>query len=388
MLQKSRPKDGATSGLHASNLRFEMHETLTAIDRAAWDACFENPLEGYDYLLAVEQSALADFEWRYATITRAGQLVAAAPVFLCDYRLETTLERGRLTGLIEKTRTAFPRFLSLKLACMGSPCTECTSIGIHHDIPNPWREDLLARLLDSTTAWAQRSGFGLFALKDVPLPLDPALSKAIDGAGLVAMDSLPTAWLHIDFPDIDTYIARLSAGTRKDIRRKMRVTQQVTVEMVTELGDLLPRFMELYQDTRNRSNWKFEDLTPDYFTRVLENMRGNAFCNVYRVGDEVLAFNLLLRDGNRLVDKFFCMDAEQGRAYNLYYLSWLENIRFCLAHRLTRYQSGQASYQIKLRLGSSLTDNAMFFKHRNRFLHAMLRLVSPLFGSNGMEPKQ
>ncbi|MFD1747339.1 GNAT family N-acetyltransferase [Rhizobium helianthi] len=366
-----------------SDLQFEVCETLGGIEKSEWDACFPGELERYDYLLAVEKSSLRGFQWRYATIRSYGRLIAAAPVFLCDYGLETTLERGRLSRLIEKLRSIVPGFLSLKLACLGSPCTECGRIGTHPGIPDLWKADLLAVMLRQTSAWAERAGYGLFGLKDIPLPLDWTLSKAIDEAGLVRMASLPTASLSIDFSSIDTYLSRLSPGTRKDMRRKLRARSQVTVETVEDLGDLLPRFIELYRQTRLRSEWQFEDLTEDYFAGVLANMGSNAFCKVYRVGDEVLAFNLLLRDEARLVDKFFCMDAERGRSYNLYYMSWFENIRFCLENRLALYQSGQAYYENKIRLGSQLTENALFFRHKNPVLQSVLGLLAPLFGTDG-----
>ncbi|MEJ8308051.1 GNAT family N-acetyltransferase [Agrobacterium larrymoorei] len=370
---------------NAQNLKFEMHKTLATINRGAWDACFQSDIERYDYLLAVEQSGLAGFEWRYATVTYCGVIVAAAPVFLCDYHLETTLERGRLTSLIESIRTKFAPFLSLKLACIGSPCTECAIIGIHPAVPGYSEADLISLLLRCSERWAQKSGYGLFALKDVPMPLEPEMFETIQSQGFVAMSSLPTAWLAIDFPDIETYLSRLSNSTRKDMRRKCRSATEVSVEKVTDLGDMLPRFLELYHDTRNRSEWQFEELTSAYFAGVLSRLPENAFCTVYRVGDDILAFNLLLHDGNRLIDKFFCMDAERGRHYNLYYLSWFENLRFCLTHGLKIYQSGQAYYQNKLRLGSKLTMNSMFFKHQNRALHTLLSWSAPFFGDSGLE---
>ncbi|MBC2775121.1 GNAT family N-acetyltransferase [Rhizobium sp. AQ_MP] len=385
MLLETRFEIDAAADLSARNLDFRIHDTLATIDREAWDACFGADIERYDYLWAVEQAGLAGFEWRYATISYFGIVVAAAPIFLCDYHLETTLERGWLTALVEGIRKRIPGFLSLRLACIGSPCTECGTIGIHPDISVIWKADLLTNLLRWTERWAQRSGYGLFALKDVPAPLNQALSAAIQKQEFVAMPSLPTAWLRIDFPDIETYLARLSSATRKDMRRKCRVASEVKVERVNELGDMLPRFIELYQDTRNRSEWQFEELTSDYFKGVLENLPDNAFCTVYRVGDEILAFNLLLHDDDRLIDKFFCMDTERGRPYNLYYLSWFENLRYCLENGLTRYQSGQAYYENKLRLGSALTANVMYFKHRNAALHAVLSWVAPFFGSDGLK---
>lgn len=377
--------DDARRLFSAPDAQFEIHESLSTVDKQEWDACFETEIERYDYLLAVELSQLDGFKWRYVTIHCAGRLVAAAPVFLCDYGLETTLERCRLTRFIERLRSAFPRLLSLKLACIGSPCTECGRIGMHPGIPDVCKASLLTFLLDATAAWAWKSGYGLFALKDMPLPLDGALCEAVAFPRFVSMRSLPTASLCVDFPDIDAYLGRLSSATRKDMRRKIRAASHVSVERVTELGDLLPLFLEFYQDTRKRSEWQFEQLTSEYFTGVLSNMPENSFCNVYRANDEVLAFNLLLHDETRLVDKFFCMDAERGRPYNLYYVSWFENIKYCLSHGIGTYQSGQAYYQNKIRLGSNLTENALFFRHRNRLVHSLLRLASPLFAPGASE---
>lgn len=387
MLLETRFEMDDARHLHVGELQFAMHETLATLDKSAWDTCFTTEIERYDYLRAVEEAGLAGFEWRYATVSYYGAIVAAAPLFLCDYGLETTLTRGRITSLVDRVRQKIPRFLSLRLACVGSPCTECLSIGIHPGIPGLWEADLMSCLLAYIEQWASTCGYGLFALKDVPMPMSPALAEAVHRQGLVTMPGLPTAWLRIDFPDIDTYISRLSVSTRKDMRRKCRAAADVQVETVKDLGEMLPRFLALYHETRNRSAWQFEELTPGYFTGILSHLPDNSFCTVYRVGDEVLAFNLLLHDGDRLIDKFFCMDAERGRPYNLYYLSWFENLRFCLKHGIRTYQSGQAYYRNKLRLGSALTENVMFFRHRNPLLHRVLNWVSPFFGTDGAEKK-
>jgi hypothetical protein len=75
------------------------------------------------------------------------------------------------------------------------------------------------------------------------------------------------------------------------------------------------------------------------------------------------------------------MDAERGRPYNLYYLSWFNNIEYCLRHGIGCYQSGQAYYHNKVRLGSQLTENAMYFRHRNPILQFILKTISPLLAA-------
>jgi predicted N-acyltransferase len=367
------------------DLRLSIHASLGEIDRGQWDACFPDNPEGYDYLMAVEKSGLAGFRWRYLVVREAGMILAAMPAFLCDYALETTLPRGRLHAVIDGFRRFAPGFLKLKLACIGSPCTENGVIGIHPAVMPERRGLLLARLMSGFDDMARNEGCSLHALKDMPIPLEPALRDLLVRHGYVETGGMPTAWRPIDFVDIEDYLATLSAGTRKDMRRKLKAASAVTVERITTFGTLEDRFMALYRDTRERSEWQFEDLTTAYFAGILERMPDRAFCTVYSIDGEVLAFNFLLHDGRQLIDKFFCMDAERGRPYNLYYLSWFENLRYCLDHGLDRYQSGQAYYSNKVRLGSRLTANTMFFRHVNPLLHAILKRVAPfLAGDDGL----
>ena len=149
------------------------------------------------------------------------------------------------------------------------------------------------------------------------------------------------------------------------MRRKLRWLDRLQVECKTDINDVLAEIMTLYRDTRNPSEWQFEELTPGYFQGVLARMPERSFCALYYAGAQLLAASLLIRDECTLIDKFFCMNGKLRREYHLYFLSWFTNIRYCLERAFTRYQSGQAYYENKLRLGSRLTRNTIYFKHRN-----------------------
>ncbi|MDL2399643.1 GNAT family N-acetyltransferase [Rhizobium mayense] len=360
----------------------EVHFSIRAIGRDAWNACFHDQVEDYDCLLAIEEAGIAGFEWRYITVVEDGRVSAAMPAFLCPYALDTTLEDGFLRKVVRRIRQRFPGFLTLRLACLGSPCTETGTVGFHPDVPLERREALFATLLSFFEQLAATEDCALMGLKDIPQPIAAELDGPLSARRYAMIGGLPTAWLDIDFKSIDEYLARLSSGTRKDMRRKMKSFQQVRVEIRTDFGDFLPEVVALYHDTRNRSEWQFEELTAEYFEGILSSMRGRSFCAFYFVEDRLLAANLIVHDERVAIDKFFCMDGEAGRPYNLYFLSWFTNLRYCLEHGIGRYQSGQAYYENKIRLGSKLTANAMFFRHRNPFLQKILRLASPLFSTD------
>ena len=356
-------------------------ESLSAVSRDAWAAVFPGEIEDYDYLTVIERSGLEGFRWRYVLAYEAAELVAAAPAFLTDYALETTLT-GASRCVAGVVRRVFPALLTLRLACIGSPCTETALIGILPRIDPGLHGALMDALVTGFEAAARREGCSLIGLKDVVVAGRPGWSAR--ALGYRAIDSLPVAYLDIDFPSLDRYSQRLSASARKDMRRKLRALEGVRIEVRTQVDDVIDRIMALYGETRSRAEMSLEALTPAYFQGVLREMPGRALIVLYFDGDDLLAANLLLRDGATLLDKYFCMDAVRGRAFNLYFLSWFTNLRLCLEGGLTRYQAGQAAYEVKLRLGSRLTRTANYFRHRNPVLNALLRLAAPSFAADAV----
>jgi uncharacterized protein len=360
---------------------FRVIDTLHEIDKQQWDVCFPDEVETYDYLLAIEESALAGFSFRYLTAWNGNSLQVAAPMFLTHYSLDTTLQ-GFGRTLTARIKNTFPKLLTLKLACIGSPCTECGVIGFHPQLDEQEERALIAEMLICFETYAQSQLRHLLGIKDIPEPFQRRFGKQFQAAGFSTVPGMPTASLDIDFTSIDEYLSRLSSSTRKDMRRKLRSLDRLRVEYRTIIDDVLAEIMTLYHDTRNRSEWQFEELTPGYFQGVLARMPERSFCTLYYAGDQLLAANLLIHDRQTLIDKFFCMNGKLGREYHLYFLSWFTNIRYCLEHGFTRYQSGQAYYENKLRLGSRLTRNTIYFKHRNVLAQGLLRFAAPLLSAD------
>lgn len=359
-------------------------ETLREIAPQAWNHCFPGEVEDYHYLLATEEAGIQGFSWCYVTAWADGTLLAAIPAFLTDYHLDATLQ-GTGKKITNAITSAFPTLLTMKLACLGSPCTEKGLLGLHPELAEGDVTELLTRMVQAFEAYADSKQCRIVGIKDVPDSCRNLWDACLHPLRYGALQSLPTAALPIDFVSIDDYLARLSHRTRKDMRRKMKAFSSVTVEKCHDLTGVLPQVMALYHDTRDRSEWQFEELTEAYFQNVLTMMPQGSFCNLYYAGEELLAANLLVHDSHTLIDKFFCMNGTRGREHNLYFLSWFTNLRYCLDHGLTCYQSGQAYYENKVRLGSTLSGNWMYFRHRNSFTHGLLKCVAPLLAVNETE---
>jgi uncharacterized protein len=54
-------------------------------------------------------------------------------------------------------------------------------------------------------------------------------------------------------------------------------------------------------------------------------------------------------------------------------------VRYCIENGLARYQSGQGLEREKLRLGSRLAPNWLWYRHRNRIVDRVFASVERVF---------
>lgn len=357
--------------------------TIRAIQRSAWNDCFPGALEDWDYYVAVENAAIRDFTWRYLAVYENGTVRAVAAAFITDYRLDTTVS-GSAKRFTERLERLWPGVLQVQLYAIGSPVAERCDAGIAGSVADARRPLFLKHLLQAAREDANAFGVGLLAVKDVPTK-DPHWSASCRAAGFQSMPGLPSGLLSVPYGSVDAYLGSLCKSTRKDLRRKLRAPGP-RVEWRHNIDDVLPEVMRLYEGTLSRADFQFERLPASYFTGILERLENRAVCALYWVDERLVAFNLILLDQHRLVDKFFGHDIEFGREYNLYFRCWLTNVDYCIAHNIPVYECGQEGYASKLRLGCEFRGNSMFFRHRNRLVNGVLTLAKMFLRPDRSDP--
>lgn len=343
-----------------------VHPSIDAFAPAEWDRLFPHELEDHAYLRAIEQAGIEGFRYAYFAVRDGDRLLAAVPAFVTDYRLDTTVQGG-LRRATEALAKVFPRLLRIPMLSLGSPVSERCRVGYAPESSTEQRAAWLDAILAYMETVAAREKFGMLAVKDAPLE-ESLWQQACPRHGLRALPGLPGATLDIRWRDVDGYLESLGSSTRKDLRRKRREGSALRIEWRTDLDGIRDDVQRLYRETFTHAELSFEELTPQYFENVLRGMPGRAFCVTYSEGERLVAFNLVLRDAGRLLDKFLGMDYAVMDRYNLYHVSWLENIRFCIAEGIGVYESGQGLHREKLRLGSTLHANALWYRHRNRIM--------------------
>jgi len=75
-----------------------------------------------------------------------------------------------------------------------------------------------------------------------------------------------------------------------------------------------------------------------------------------------------------------------GPDHNLYAISWMTNLDYCIKYGLGLLQTGQTAYAAKLRMGSRLVPSFIFFRHSNKIVNALLRGLAPFLAFDKQDP--
>ena len=241
-------------------------------------------------------------------------------------------------------------------------------------------------------------GQQLSIIKDIPSPsplLDEAgntwnrrFAEACVEQGFVLLEGQALAYVPIYCVDELDYLTRLSSGRRKDIRRKLRKRDEVSVEAVP-CGDarflddtLLDAFYALYENVYAQSEIHFDCLSRAFFAAVLRDDTTDGVVFVYRRDGTMIGWNIcFVVDGN-LIDKYVGFAYPAAREQNLYFTSWFHNLAWARERGLTHYVAGWTDPEIKSYLGAkfTLTRHAIYL--RNPLLRALARRLGRFFESD------
>lgn len=347
--------------------------TAASYEEAIWDRLLPGDAESYRYHLAFDLGKVTGFRTGYAAVRRGGIVVCLAPYFITDYRLDSTVQ-GVLKRFTSKLHGILPGLMTLRLLCVGSPVTDSGKLGITRDYE--FDADMITALHEELEQIAEDEGASVVAFKDILESDAKRLAEPLQQAGFSQVDNMPVAINTMGFASLDQYLETLSYTTRKNLRRKRKSLQHVQIEEYDGMPPELDAIYQLYINCYERSELQFEKLSWQFFESIATLMPHNCRFVLYRAEGKLIGFNLLLHRNGVLMDKYIGLDYDLSHKYQLYFLSWLHNIEMAIRDGFHTFQSGQAAYETKIRLGSQLQQTYVFFRHRNPIFNPLLKLAS------------
>ncbi|MCK9614490.1 MAG: GNAT family N-acetyltransferase [Candidatus Omnitrophica bacterium] len=368
-----------------SPLTFAIVDTINTIPQKDWERLSpKDTIENYGYHKTLEESRLKEFSIFYLTAKRNNALVAIIPFFTMDFSL-TTLIRGPLQRVIFFIRKFFKRFLMVRLAFIGSPTAEELYIGISNEEN---KTDIFSKALSKLYEVSRAKRIKTVIIYNLTNKHNE-LREYLHSNGFTMMEDLPTTRLEIKEKSLEGYINNLGPSTRKDVRRKLRKSAELTkleTEVTDNIDNIIDEVYQLYMNNFNDSDIRFEILTPDFFLNICRNMPSIAKYFITRNDGKIVAFNLCFIKGDTCIDKFIGFDYSIALKYNLYYTTFAHNIGWCIKNDIRFYQLGQGDYDAKIRLGAALIPLSIYVKSFNPVLNLLMKPIIKLIEPQKFDP--
>jgi len=357
-----------------TKVNYKIIENIDKIGRKDWDGVFGDIPESYAFYRALENSELSNFKFFYLVIYRDNEIVLIAPLFSADFNLDIAVE-GWLAKVIKFIRKKFPRFLVINTLFCGSPFTEHGVLGIKQDFKNDF--SLIPLLLSGIENLANRINAPLTIFKDF-LEQGTLFLDILIKNGYSKVESFPSVNLELNFSSFEEYVKSLGSSTRKNLNKKLKQAYSrgnIEVKVVSDIKEQVSQIIKLYENAYHSGSTKFERLNKKFFLQVAKDLSGHTRFFLYYVDGKLAAFNLCFLYDDLLIDKFIGFDYDISNRYNLYFVSWACNIKFCIENQLHYYHPGQTDYEPKIRLGGKLVTLFAYLKHRNPFFNILIKLL-------------
>jgi predicted N-acyltransferase len=351
----------------------------------AWKRAFQEKCKDHRYYEIVEETLEGGFEYHYLLLENdSGSVQALQPVFFVRQNLVEGVP-GKVRSVVDLVRERFPRFLTMRVLMVG--CAAGTGdLGACDEKEEAWVANALR---GSLRTYARQNKASLVVLKDFPTKYREALG-AYTSNGYARMPSMPMTRLALHpFQDWDEYFGTLSKATRKDLRRKFRKTERapkIDMEVVNDITPWVDEIHPLYLAVHERSPFKFETLTKNYFRALGQRMPERARFFIWRQSGKIVAFSFCLICDDAMYDECMGLDYSVALDLHLYFYTLRDVITWSLQQGLKFYYSNPLNYEPKLHLDCELVPLDLYVRHTNALVNPIFRRLIKYLGPTRHDP--
>ena len=351
----------------------------------AWPRAFRNKCKDHRYYEIVDQTLEGGFEYRYLLLEdRSGNVRAIQPVFFVRQNLVEGVP-GKIRSVVDLVRKILPRFLTMRVLMVGC-AAGAGDLGAGDEKDEAWAANALQA---SLRTYARQNKASLVVLKDFPAKYRPVL-ETFSSNGYARIPSMPMTRLALHpFQDWDEYFRTLCKATRKDLRRKFRKAERapkIDMEVVNDITPWVDEVYPLYLAVHERSPFKFETLTKNYFRAVGQRMPERARFFIWRQSGKIVAFSLSLVCDDAIYDECIGLDYRVALDLHLYFYTLRDIISWSLQQGLKFYYSNPLTYEPKLHLNCELVPLDLYVMHTNAFLNPIFRRAIKYLGPTRHDP--
>jgi predicted N-acyltransferase len=328
--------------LSALKAEVSVHRRIAEIGHGAWDACANapgraaNPFIAYDFLDIAEETGCAAERagWapqHLAVRDERGEVAAVMPLYLKSHSQgEYVFDHSWADAYERAGGRYYPKLVS------ASPFSPVTGPRL---LVRPDVDAAAGRrmLLSGAITLCERMGISTLGIN---FPTDEEYAF-LGGQGMLLRQNQQYHWLNAGYASFDDFLAALSSGRRKTIRRERREACQ-GLEIISLTGAEITEahwdaFFAFYMDTGERK-WGRPYLNRKFFSLLGERMADRVLLVLARRGGRWIAGALNLIGGDCLFGRNWgCLEDVRFLHFELCYYQAIE---WAIDHGLARVEAG------------------------------------------------
>jgi hypothetical protein len=368
---------GGAVGYHPE---FRVLPSIAQIPKAAWEEMLPGQPECWDFFRTAENVPPPGFTLSVIAAFEDHQILAAAPVFGIEYRLDTPFQ-GKARAVGQWLYDRWPRLVTRPVMGLGSPMSDSCTIGFAPHLLPFQRRRIFSGLLGELNREAQARGPSILEVKSLGSQAEQ-LAPSLERHRFHRVTNLPVVALPVRCRSMDEYLFSLPKKTRTYMKRKMRSLPELRIELRTSAAGIEEQLFPLFENTRNQSKSRygeFEDLNRDLFKQVMGELGDKACLMLCWKGDRLMSFLLMLVARDCVIGKYIGMVYPEGRDLNLYFVMALKMIEMAIERGIGRVEMGVTTYQTKLLFGGHMERRWLYYRCLNRVQDAAIHAFDFLF---------
>lgn len=373
----SRFGDETTAARPATRVCFEtpfgsatVVPSMRDLDPELRDRAFADQWKDLRYYEVCAQGLREQFQHCYLALrdARSGHSLVQ-PIFFVDQDLTQGLQ-PKLRAILGWPRGIFPRWLRLRMLVAG-----CSTNEGDLDSTQAWA---VAALHEALAIYGRASGVALILLKDFPASYRNALAPFARN-GYRRVPSMPACELDVDFHSFDEFLhKKIGRVFRQNLRRKFKKLEArpaIHMEVVSDITSIVDEVYTLYLQTFERSKFRFEKLTREFFCAIGREMPDRARFFLWRIDGKIVAFALCMLHRETLYDLNIGLDYSVALELHLYFVTRRDILQWAAENGVRRYHVGPLNYHPKLHFRMKLAPLDLYARHLSPWINPIFKFA-------------
>jgi hypothetical protein len=337
-----------------------------------WQSTFAASRKDHRYYEILEETVRDRFDYRYFVITdEDGDALAVQPFFVMDQDMLEGV--AALAKPLAAVRKLFPRFLMMRTLMVGCSAGE----GHLAASPRISAADIGRTLAANVVRHAKSLAAKMVVMKEFPKSYREALDPLVQ-TGFSRVPSMPAVSLDVAHRNFDEFMKKeLRANARRHLKKNLAATDEagITMQVTSHPGEVLEEIHRLYLHVFEKSEFRFEKLTLEYFRQVAQRMGDKVRFFTWRKGDDLVACSLSMVEGRTLCLEYLGLDYKVALDLHLYHYTFRDQYNWAVKNGCTKIWSSALGYDPKLHLRFRLDPLDLYVQHVRPVFNGVLQRV-------------